>query len=212
MSKFPTYFPKIKSAEVLKENAIKFIIRENYLDEINDSFQTNQILVIHSFDGVGKTTLALQYCNRLISNDYDACIRWFNADSSEKLQLEYKRLSKLLDINGDDLNFIIERINMKLKQFQKEILFVFDGVESYDHIDKYINTKLPKNIKILITTRDQSKHIDYPKIEIEPFGINEAQEYINKNLAKHININDELMNRILELAKSTNEYIFPIKL
>jgi cellulose biosynthesis protein BcsQ len=214
MSTFPTYFPVIKCVQQLKEKPIKFILREKYLNNIKDLFETNQILIIHGFGGVGKTTLALEYCNLLAtSNDPDPNIRWFNSSSGEILEIEYKKLSRLLDINviGEDLDFVIERTNMKLKQISKEILFVFDNVESYDDIERYINKKLPKNIKILITTRNQLKNVDFPKIELEPFGIEEAKEYLNKNLSKKDKTEDKI-DRIVELAKSTNEYILPIKL
>ena len=213
MSTFPTYFPVIKCVQQLKEKPIKFILREKYLNNIKDLFETNQILIIHGFGGVGKTTLALEYCNLLAtSNDPDPNIRWFNSSSGEILEIEYKKLSRLLDINviGEDLDFVIERTNMKLKQISKEILFVFDNVESYDDIERYINKKLPKNIKILITTRNQLKNVDFPKIELEPFGIDEAKEYMNKNLSKKTT--EDKIDRIVELAKSTNEYILPIKL
>ena len=212
MSTFPTYFPVIKSFEQLKEKPIKFITREKYFDQIKDLFETNQILIIHGFGGVGKTTLALEYCSRLASNDPDPNIRWLNSSSDEIIETEYKKLSRLLDVNviGEDLDFIIERTNMKLKQINKEILFVFDNVESYDDIERYINKKLPNNIKILITTRNQLKNVDFPKIELEPFGIDEAKEYINKNLSKKTT--DDKIKRIVELAKSTNEYILPLKL
>ena len=117
------------------------------------------------------------YCHRLVSNDADYNIRWFKSNSGEVLEIEYKKLSKLLDINviGEDLDFVIERTTMKLKQFNKDILFVLDNVESYDDIGKYINIKLPKNVIILITTRDQWKNVAYTKIELEPFRKDEAK-------------------------------------
>ena len=99
-----------------------------------------------------------------------------------------------ISIFGEDLDFVVERTNMKLKQLNKDVLFVFDNVESYDDIDKYVNINLPTNIKILITTRDQWKSVAYPKIELEPFSMDEAKEYVSKNLDKKIT--DDVLEKI----------------
>ena len=72
MSIFPTNFPVIKPPE---KNESKLVIRENYLDQINELLQRNQILIIQGLGGVGKTTLVREYCSRLTSKDSDSNIR-----------------------------------------------------------------------------------------------------------------------------------------
>ena len=209
---FPTDLPEKIFNEALPDKSIKFVGRENDLIQITQLFSSNPIVIINSFGGVGKTTLAHEYCNRLLLKDSDSNIRWFNADSSEKFEIEYKKLSKLLDINvnDEDLDFIVQKTNMKLKEFDKEILFVFDNLENFRFIETYIKRK-PKSVKILITTRNQLKNIEHPKIELKPFEIEEGKYYVNKNLDKEID-DDIIIDRIIELAKSTNEEILPIKL
>ena len=171
MSIFPSYFP------VLKKTGFQAVIRGDYLNQIKELFQKNQIIIVHGYGGFGKTTLALEYCN-FASKETN--IRWFDSYSHQVLETEYRKLSALLDINevDEDLDFVIENTNIKLKQIDKEILFVFDNVESFDEINKFIN-KLPKNIKVLITTRHELKTVEYPKIELKPFEINEARQFIN---------------------------------
>ena len=95
------------------------------MNQIKELFQKNQIIIVHGYGGFGKTTLALEYCN-FASKETN--IRWFDSYSHQVLETEYRKLSALLDINevDEDLDFVIENTNIKLKQFHKEILFVFD--------------------------------------------------------------------------------------
>ena len=212
MACFPTDFPKKKASKDLPERAIKFIGRQKYLNEIKSLFEDNQILAVCNYGGVGKTTLALEYCNTLIFEDPEANIRWFNSDSSENIKIQYKRLAKLLDINEDkDMDYIVQKTNMKLREFKKNILFVFDSLEKYDYIEKYVSC-IPNKVKILITTRDQLEHYDLPKLKLMPFELNEAYDYIDKNLK--VKLNKSQKEKIIQLVKtSQNEIqILPIKI
>lgn len=208
---FPTDFPLRKSfKELLKP--IHLIGRRKYLDQISDSFQNcNKPIVLYSFGGVDKTTVALEYCNLLLQKNPDSYIRWFASDTSQNFEIQYKRLAKLLDIeiNEDDFEFTIERTNMKLKKFQKDILFVLDNVEKFDYVQKYFKFA-PNNIKILITSRDQLSDLNSVSIFIEPFSLDEARCYVSKNLK--IPIDEDQSSKIIELVKTKNKDILPIKL
>ena len=211
MACFPTDFPTKKVSSGLPELTIKFIGRQRYLDEIKDLFLKNQTIALCSYGGVGKTTLALEYCNQLMLDDQDASIRWFNSDTSENINIEYKRFASLLDVNTNnaDMDFIIQKTNMKLKEFNKNILFVFDSLTKYKRITNYINC-VPFRVKVLITTRAQLEQPDLPKINLLPFDLNEANDYIEKNFRGSLSKGQK--EKIMGLVKTSKNEILPIKI
>lgn len=209
MTKFPTYYPTSKLNK--QEKPINFIYRLNYLKKIDDLFKKSQIVSLSNFGGVGKTTLALEFCKNQTTKDKASYIRWFD---SKHFKTEYKQFAQLLEIeiNDKDDQYIIDNINKKLKQYTKNIYFIFDNLEKFDLINDCIKC-LPKNVKILITTRNQSTSNQInqiSKINVEPFNLSESVDYIKNNLK--ITFNDYIISTILEIAKSSENCILPIKL
>ena len=192
-----------------------FVGRDEFLNKINQLFSSNQLIAIIAFGGTGKSTLALEYCHRLkeCEQNTTTIIRWLNAASSDQFEDDFKKLAELLNINIENakLDFIIRKVYSKLEELNKNFLFVFDNVEGYDDIKEYIKV-LPSNLKILMTTRDNLDQTQIDKIELEPFSLNEAEDYIHTNIDSKVKPNQAEMNKIIDLSKSTENEILPIKI
>ena len=175
MQQFESEFPKKQKV---------FIGREEHLSKLNDLFKSKQIVAISAFGGTGKSSLALEYCHRLIEKEPNYIkIRWFNVAFEQRLEEEFTSLADLFGINIENyrFDFILRKIYSKLEESSMDILFVFDNVESYDAIKEYVRWA-PSNIKILLTTRDNLDGLKVDKIELEPFNLEETVEFIQKNI------------------------------
>jgi hypothetical protein len=182
-----------KMASALPSLVTSFIGRKEAFKTI-DSAKNNQHIIIHAFPGIGKTSCALKYA-KIQAETQNVIARWFDADSREKLIESYTNLAKELNINiispfknstQEDIKqqeVLVNLVNEQLKK-QGDIIFIFDNTEKFKDVELYI-TKLPTNVKTIITTSD-SNFMDaswkYKKIELEPFNEAEAQEYLQISL------------------------------
>ena len=81
----------------------------------------------------------------------------------------------------------IWKVNSKLTKPAEtnEIIFIFDNVEDYSFIEKYICDR-PDRICVLTTARNRETISDYKvwSIQLEPFSRNEAISYVIKVLGE----------------------------
>ena len=70
---------------------------------------------------------------------------------------------------------------------------------------------MPKNVKVLITTRNQIREDRIKMVELDPFSLDEAIEYINLNL-KERDLNEDRINKIIDMVKTSANEILPIKI
>ena len=79
----------------------------------------------------------------------------------------------------------IWKVNSKLTKLAEtnEIIFIFDNVEDYSFIEKYICNR-PDRICVLTTARNRETISDYKvwSIQLEPFSTKEAINYVVKVL------------------------------
>ena len=199
---FPYYLPPKQ-----KEN---FIGRNSEISTIDNNFKTSQIQAICSFTGAGKTTLALEYAYKL--KDENTFIpRWFNAYMRYQIEMEYREFADVLDIKTEtkSMKFITQKVNFLLEKSKMNILFIFDNLEEYECIEDLI-TGIPKNVKILITTRNMNLNHFFKIIKLDLFSYREASLYVDLNIEKHLTT--EQKDQLLSIVKTKTNQILPLKL
>ena len=78
-----------------------------------------------------------------------------------------------------------------------EIIFIFDNVENYSFIEKYIRNR-PKSICVITTTRNKGMIRDDPvhSIQLEPFSRHEAINYVVEVLDQNVTKREEIENLV----------------
>lgn len=204
MTNFPKYLP---------ERRLDFVSRDNDLQKINELLKENQTVAISAFGGTGKSTLALEYYHRILEKNENFHVRWLNADSLSKFDLDYREFAKSLNIatNAANIKDIKIQFDLKLTEFGEDIHLVLDNMENYQELLKTYLNNLPKNVKLLLTTRDDLRfHQEIKKIDLQPFNIAEAKAYVELNLKTKIT--DEQQIKIVDIAKANTNEILPLKI
>ncbi|WP_160687300.1 FxSxx-COOH system tetratricopeptide repeat protein [Clostridium sp. C2-6-12] len=160
-----------------------FYGRKNKIEEINNRFNNQNMVVIKGMSGVGKTQLTIQYLEKYKS-DYDL-IYFIRADRRENIVNDYLMLAKDLNINvnEEDIQQTIRNVIYWLNNNEKWII-VFDNANDSAEIIKYI--PISYNGKIVVTT----KNLNW--IKNEPIILEEFTE-------------DEATNFLLEITKQKDE-------
>lgn len=169
-----------------------FIGRKHVLEEIENIFlnETKQIIVLYSFAGTGKSTVASEFGYRFKAINKNYYSYWMKSDENN-LYTEYAKLAEQMKIEKDasqNSESLIRKLNTKLHHLDEEIkiLFILDNCDKYEDIGSYIKN-LQRNTLVLITTRDSSfrehlreenSHIIY----LQPFSQEECIEFMKKNL------------------------------
>jgi hypothetical protein len=176
-------------ASFLPSKTLNFVGREKFMNEIRSALESGKIVIISSFAGTGKSTLANEYAYRfLIPNNN--LVYWFKSDennlNNEFINFAEKYLNILLrdPEQKNDRNIIINKINTRIRSAKNEkVVFVFDDCENYENIKDYLQmTDVLNNLKIIITTKDynliqnDSKH----QVNLEPFEEDESIDFLMK--------------------------------
>jgi len=103
----------------------------------------------------------------------------------------------------------IWKVNSKLTKLAEtnEIIFIFDNVEDYSFIEKYICNR-PDRICVLTTARNKKTICDDRvwSIQLEPFSRNEAINYVVKVLGQN-KIKRKEIEDLVEIVGDQNEVI-----
>lgn len=197
----------------IPESDRRFIER-GVLEDIRKGFQlgseSNDVQILYGFVGSGKTQIAKVYGNRYKDN-YDGRVRYFDAETEEKLAEGYKLFAEDLElnINGKNITEIIHEVREYLGKTDRALL-VYDGAKNKYVLEKYLPRK-DGNGKhdVLITTANKEKWSAIGSravklIEIGPLTDNEAILYITENCKRVEN------EEALKLAKLFDNFILGI--
>lgn len=183
--------------EVPKRND-EFVGREHDLNRLNSFIShPGHICVISGRGGIGKTATAVEYARRF-EHVYSSII-WIEAETPGNLDDQYSSIgTKIFSLGPeseqDRTSFSIT-VRGKLGDWDKRWLLIFDNVEAWKHIVRYIPRNLAKGKgSVLITTRQQSLiSIDaralqqvLHRIELEPLTLEEAGQFLLCSIDKRV--------------------------
>jgi hypothetical protein len=138
---------------------------------------------------------------------------YFNAETKETVARDYQSLAKQLRVTEEKEDDRISIVNRELITLasSNEIIFIFDNVEDYSFIEKYICNR-PGSICVLTTARNIktiSANVDKVlPILLEPFSTKEAENYVVKVLEKNeINSEEIVGKNLVEIFGDKNEVI-----
>ena len=182
----PMLKPPLAKHNLPKKN-LYFSGRESVLGKIYDAFEQNrEIAVTQSFyglGGIGKTQIALRYAYSHLAHYEYIC--WIVAETeAETVSSVRKALWAVFKIeealhteNDDD---VVELFKHCCEQGKG--LIVFDNVEMYTVVEKYISNTA--DIHVMITTRLAHMQEVAIRIDIGVFKPDEASIFIMKRLGK----------------------------
>jgi len=138
----------------------EFVGRANDLQHLNEFVsQSGHICVVSGRGGIGKTATAVEYARRF--EDYYSSVIWIEAETPGGLADKYNSIgSKMFDLDPeseqDPFSFTLT-VRAMLERWDMRWLLIFDNVEAWKDISRYIPRNLPKTKgSVLITTRQQA--------------------------------------------------------
>lgn len=159
----------------LKKPVEPFLGRITELNQLKESHNQNNKIVISGPAKVGKTELARKY-----ANSYPGNIIWIEAKSMTSMIEDFKKIADILGIPTKDksTNLIFQDVLDYFKNNEKKTLFIFDNADStnilLNTLEDYRNF-----VDILITSRDYDwDEKNFHMIMLKDFTMNEIVKYV----------------------------------
>lgn len=191
----------LKFDELNTSNEIDSV--NKYFEEITDCFKNkSEKLIIYSKDSKGKSKLVYNYARKYMP---DSTI-WVNCESEELIKHYFRNtLAKELEIEliPNDYTQLLSNIKGRLESLYiqgKRHLFIFDNIQDYELIKKYILIFNAYNVYFLITTNDQKCEIIKKPANVGFINLDENLYYSKDSI-------ENKLGRILEVNNSNEEYL-----
>lgn len=173
-------------------------------------------LILHGKAGTGKTTLARFYAHQFLNQDPDnrLVLEFTRCDFDRKLFDAYMDILKsshrfVKNIMTLSKKPLIDEINAILATLidtnKKQILLIFDHVESYDIVSDYILT-LPAKVRVIIATRheavcDKFSSDQANKLKLDEFSQADFEDYLKRNC---LSLSHDQITGLFELILNTS--------
>ena len=165
-----------------------YIEREDLTEIIRNELRINQGVILKGCQGVGKSTVAKEFGHSM-RKIHNSIIRFFDADSFDKIKDEYLKIAIELEICPSDCTdtpFIISSFYNFIKtKIKDNMYFIFDNAIDFNDI-KIFTDKLPGQVKLIITTTDLNLKVNnFKDLPIKPFNREECIKFFRKSLKKN---------------------------
>ena len=194
-----------------------FVGREDIFQKLDKILQVNQTVAINAFAGTGKSSTALEYAHLQCQGGKvkeGKIVRWFNADSVDKVKAHYRELASDLGVNIEqqEQRIVINSVNSAIVKLGKPMLLILDNLENYQDAQEYLVNLPKKLVQVVITTRDSNMLDNHPgqHITLEPFSNEDAAIYISSSLQSRVNSQD--IEELIKLLGNKEGEIIPYRL
>lgn len=188
----------------------KFIKNEtNIFEMMNEKLEINQCIFLYGRAGVGKTTVAREYCYEKKEKHKTKCTIQF-VDVPDGIDLYLKKLKKTFDIKEE--NNFLSILKNKLETYSRTLIFIFDDVRELDEISKITSILIGQKHKFIVTTRNQiiSTDSSFIGIEIQPFDETKCLAYLQSEIFNYdIKITNNLLHDLHNIFGKDQISILP---
>ena len=182
----------------------EFLERDGLMEHIEMILNNKKKLCLFGYPGVGKTSCAVELAYRLMEK-HNQKIIWINSEDQTKI---FNKVSDFMNKIGENEKDI-EIMKTKFINYvnNQKYWLIFDNLENIDDLKNIFKLETIKTI-FLITTRLDNRIRNIDMIEIVPFKIEEAEQFL-KNALPQLPINS-IQKIISEYA--SNQQLLPCKL
>lgn len=192
-----------------------FIGREEDLGTLHEYLsQSGHICVLSGRGGIGKTAIAVEYSYRYdTSYEY---VFWLEAETSGRLSDQYNLIGTKIFALGveseqDPLSLTLS-VKEKLGRWDRRWLIVFDNVEDWKDVARYIPRNLSKTRgSILITTRQQSliktEARTFHRVELDPMTSEESSQFLLCTIYPKLDKENAHSHPDYEIAKTASDIV-----
>ncbi|KAI1121042.1 hypothetical protein F5Y10DRAFT_288967 [Nemania abortiva] len=169
------------------------VAMHQYFQNKDNEKQELKIYSLCGIGGVGKTEIAMKFSKEFL-NEFDA-IFWIGAESVDSLQRSFTKVALALGlpnvkVNGDP-DHHLTLVHQWLRGTDKSWLLIFDNVEEFGHIERF----LPFGCRgsVIITTRyaEQAKPCRRKLSTVEPLSLPDSETLFLKLLYGLPNATDD---------------------
>lgn len=189
-----------------------FYERDSILSTVDRMLTDKSVLILHGRPGTGKTSLARSYAHQFLAKDpNNRLVLEFRCDYDRKLYDAYMEILKLSNrfvknIMTLDKKPLIEQVNSILTSQNKQILLIYDHVESFDAVSDYI-LSLPSKFRVIVACRHVKvcNKFDPSRVnmlELDEFSRADFQGYLKENCSR---LSQEQINNLFDLILKTGK-------
>jgi tetratricopeptide (TPR) repeat protein len=201
---------QIKVRHFVKSFPEPYFRRKNLLNEMKQVlFEKNSMLILNGPPGVGKSSMARYFSHKYYLKNPFKLARELNVESAAKFFNSLKQI--LVDANIETEIFSIDHLILEVYRvldkilISKDVLLIFDNLQFFlpDQLLKFIYG-LPKEVKLILTTRSEMKIFDAYIIKLNKFTMDEFSTYFKIIFHKQRNlvISDQSMTIMFNILNN----------
>ena len=156
-------------------------------------------LVISGLGGVGKSELSRKFC-QVFDNAYDT-ILWVNSESITSIIQSFQNIYET--IFADEIPSNETLMIQAVYQFFSEssMLMVFDGVDDYNAITKFLPPPTNSSVHVLATSQNTNLPVGFSTISLSVFEKEQAFVFLKTNIPDSCQSDIESLTSIIDFLQ-----------